>query len=383
MKRSLLASTAAVGLGMLVSQPVLAQDSDGGTAITTGVEGASLEIKGGLEFYSGWRNYTGKGTAPSFDFREDLRLRIKGEVEEDDYTYGVVMSFNWGGGDSDSSSGRNLRTEEIRAYIRNPEFGSLEFGDDDGMSDNLTVYFPVVGSLGQLDADVVDFLPASDTSGFRANYNYKVFNSDDATKIMYLSPTFEGFLFGIGYTPQIGDEGNSFARGGEYDSFIEGGILFNTSEQGNIVLPEGLSALGSFTFTSANYNGDDEPQGSTREDIFEWGFGASISAVLPDDGGEVTVGGGIVDHDEDSRSNGEEFSWNFGARYVQGDVSAAFSFSQTNYDKSGDPTAYSWGAGVAYQLASGVELTADYITYEDDDTTSDGSVFILGTIVKF
>jgi outer membrane protein OmpU len=295
-----------------------------------------------------------------FDFRNDTEVHIRADGKADNgLLYGVKIEID--------SSGTSLNYDEANLYIAGG-WGRLELGDEDGASDTLTVFAPVVG-IGQVDGDFADF--------GAPEVLIKPVDSGDSTKATYYTPRFAGFQAGISYAPQIADGGDSVVLngtddldGGPYDDVVEIGAGYATDISGFSV-----AVGGGWTFASSK----EVAIGGTpleEEDLNSWGGGAQVGF------GGFTVGGGYIQAD----LTGEDADgWNAGASYENGPwgVAAQYSDYETGGPASAEASLIS--AGATYTLAPGLSVSADLGWYDVEQVGEDNETWIgiLSTQVAF
>jgi outer membrane protein OmpU len=302
-------------------------------------------------------------TEDGFDFRNDTEVHIRADGKADNgLLYGTKIEID--------ASGTSLNYDEANLYVAGG-WGRLEMGDEDGASDTLTVFAPVVG-IGQVDGDFADF-GAPDVL-------IKPVDSGDSTKLTYYTPRIAGFQAGVSYAPQIDDGGDSVvlnglddedAGGGLYDDVVELGVSYATDIAGFSV-----AAGGGWTFASAKETTDLLGNPIDEEDLNSWGGGVQVGF------GGFTVGGGYIRAD----LTGEDADgWNAGASYENGPWGVAVQYS--DYDTGGlasaDASLISGGA--TYTLAPGLTVSGDLGWYDVEQVGEDneGWVGILSTRVAF
>lgn len=301
-------------------------------------------------------------TNDGFDFRNDTEVHIRADGKADNgLLYGTKIEID--------SSGTSLNYDEANLYVAGG-WGRLELGDEDGASDTLTVFAPVVG-IGQVDGDFADF-GAPDVL-------IKPVDSSDSTKATYYTPRFAGFQAGISYAPQIDDGGDSVvltglddasAGGGPYEDVVEIGASYTTDISGFSV-----ALGGGWTFGSAK----DATVGGVPvegDDLNSWGGGAQVGF------GGFTVGGGYIQAD---LTGDDADGYNVGASYENGPWGVAVQYS--DYDTGGlasaDTSLISGGA--TYTLAPGLSVSADLGWYDVEQVgdDNDGWIGILSTRAAF
>jgi len=125
-------------------------------------------------------------------------------------TYGAQISMSTGAngmegrqvGSSRSSAGKNtVAVDEMYAYIAHPRFGQVRFGDEDGvmgglMNSGWVQGFGTGGVHGSWESFVTRQAGARTTTAPGG--------LGDNSKIIYMSPQFYGFDFGVSYAPNAG-----------------------------------------------------------------------------------------------------------------------------------------------------------------------------------
>lgn len=365
MKRILLGSSALVGIALFAS---------------TASAQVTVRLGGFVNFEAGFLSddlidsldeiVSGDDTDDDgFDFRNDTEVHIRADGKADNgLLYGTKIEID--------SSGTSLNYDEAVLYVAGG-WGRLELGDEDGASDTLTIFAPVVG-IGQLDGDFADF-GAPDTL-------IKPVDSSDSTKATYYTPRFAGFQAGISYAPQISDGGDSVVlngindialtdagdtpAGGFYDDVVEIGANYSTEISGFSV-----AVGGGWTFASAK----DVTIGGApldTEDLNSWGGGAQVGF------GGFTVGGGYIQAD---LTGDDADGWNAGIAYETGPFGVAVQYN--DYDTGGlasaDVSLITGGA--TYTLAPGLTVGADLAWYDVEQVGDDneGWVGILSTRAAF
>lgn len=110
---------------------------------------------------------------------------------------GLVIGLR-GEVDTGEREAEDLQRDEIYAYIAGG-FGRVEFGEQDGPADTISIHAPLVG-LGQIRGDFVRY------AGTAALLS--PFDTRDALKILYLSPPVAGFRAGVSYAPEFDSNSN-------------------------------------------------------------------------------------------------------------------------------------------------------------------------------
>jgi hypothetical protein len=173
-----------------------------------GAAGAAEVLPGGalnvtISGFIRWRAHSGdldnqqgnpdQGTGLDFSNDTEAHVIVRGKHDATGMEYGGTIEF-------EADTNRNDNTDETWVFVRGG-FGELRFGDEDGATDASSVgAYTIAAGTGGIDGSVID---AVDITAIRP------FNSDDATKVRYYTPSFGGFQVGVSYTPNVGDNGAS------------------------------------------------------------------------------------------------------------------------------------------------------------------------------
>jgi predicted porin len=248
-----------------------------------------------------------------------------------------------------------------------------------------------------------------------------------ATKIIYLSPQFFGFDFGASYAPNSGEGDRAFLGRGvdtlgaaspaapiapaatqRDKTGLENEISAALRYRGTF---GGVGIAASFAYMQADAptNVVNATSGAvtagTGQDVNAYSVGLNLSAFGLTVGGEYTWGkysAASVGRAALSAGRDESSHWLLGATYVMGAFSVGAYYgvgTQDNGVSSGvtlaDREQTGFGIGVAYTVAPGLEVFANYNQYEDKNvrisvTGVDGrlqdrdfSAFFLGTRLAF
>jgi Gram-negative porin len=144
------------------------------------------------------------------DFQSDFELDIFVDGKAaNGLEYGAVIELqvdNVGAG----ATGTTIDTDEFYGYISHPVFGTVRFGDEDNAANLLQVRVPLIRGA-DTDNYWDEFLNRNGGDGSPSLLT-SISDGSDVTKIIYLSPQFFGFDFGVSYAPNAG-EGERFALG--------------------------------------------------------------------------------------------------------------------------------------------------------------------------
>lgn len=234
MRKILLGTTAVVGAALIGATAAQAQ-----TAPT-------VRVAGYMEFTAGYVNdsidRTRGGASPAFaetgpaplaavggpgipgsraarsyardkiDFRADMEISvIVAGKAANGLEYGAEIELQM---DANNTSATAVDTDEMWMFFRSPTLGTLQLGDQDNAADQLKVNgaFTIAGIAGFGYSGAWDEFVAPNSDGTRYLLT-SINDGGDSTKIIYLSPSFFGFDFGISYAPNR-NEGENFLVGG-------------------------------------------------------------------------------------------------------------------------------------------------------------------------
>lgn len=375
------------------------------------------------------------------DFRSDMEISIivAGKAANG-LEYGAEIELQMDNvtntaGNGNLGSGTIVDTDEMWIYFRSPTLGTLQLGDQDSAADQLKVSGTGLlaslmgfGYSGAWDEFVV---PNSDgTRYLLTNIN----DGSDATKIIYLSPSFFGFDFGVSYAPNgfegenfytqsgVGTGGNAASGSFQRDRFgirneWSGAVRYRGSF-GNIGVGASFSAMRA---DAQDNNGVFVPAGggiaasvAGLQDVTQYEVGLSLTGYGFGIQGFYSWGkfGGTV---RTPLRDGLANSTNIGiaAGYQTGPFSIGALWGQSKRDNGaflaaggGSPATTNpsdrkqtvISVGAAYTLAPGLVLFANYTNVKDDNiansTTNptawaatgrnrDIDVFVLGTRLTF
>src|SRR5512147_2454937 len=224
MKHVLLGTTALVAAGFAASSAHAAQ------GVQLGIGGYYAAAAGLILSQDDGSGDPGQHTR-DIVFRQDVEVHFKGETTLDNgLTVGARIELE--GQQSDD------QIDEVWAYFKGG-WGQIRFGDDDDASEQLSYLIPTASNIFGVDSPSFEFSNnhGNNFSNGLFQTNSTVLNiSGDATKILYFSPTFAGFNFGLSYAPDFFGE-NSYS----YWSQSGGTTLSNNSGQIQNVISAALN----------------------------------------------------------------------------------------------------------------------------------------------
>ncbi len=370
------------------------------------------------------------------DFRSDLEIviTVTGKAANG-LEYGAEIELqndnvvNAGG----AGNGGTIDTDEAWLFVRSPTLGTIQAGDQDSAGDQLRAGVGGMAGIQQFgySSGWDEFLVAN-SDGTR--YLLTTINDgNDATKIIYLSPQFFGFDFGVSYAPNR-FEGEEFrAQNSASTSSGAAGAIFQrdrttiTNELsagvryrgsfGNVGVAASFSAMRA---DAAANNGVSVPAAIAAggvaglRDVTQYEVGAAVSAFGFSVNGFYSWGnfGGItatpIRQGLDTSSN-----YGLGLSYTAGPFAIGALYGQSTRDNGtfigaggGSAASASPGerkqtvisVGAVYTLSPGLQVFANYTNLEDENITNNASnptawaasgrnreadIFIVGTRLTF
>lgn len=402
MRKILLGTTAVVGAALLGMTGAQAQ------------EAPTVRVGGYFEFTAGYidddfdrSSVNGlPASRSSVDFRTDLEISVivRGKAANG-LSYGAEIEFQI---DANNTSATAVDTDEAWGFISSPTLGTLQFGDQDSAADQLKVAAPGVTNLGESGGWDEFIAPGGDGSRYILS---TINDGNDSSKIIYMSPQFFGFDFGVSYAPNP-NEGENFLVGGAANN----SVLQRNRNVGSIrnELSGAVRYRGSFgnVGVAAAFSAmrGDAPDASAVgfQDPTAYQAGLNLSAF------GVTVGGhymwgkyAAASFGRTGLPQGRENStnWTLGATYRVGAVSLGAFYSLGTRDNGGalaEREQRAIGVGAVYTIAPGLEAFANYTNISDENLTAlnsagavaptgvagnlrnrDIDIFIIGTRLAF
>jgi predicted porin len=368
------APTVRLGGFMVTEATYTMDDFDYARGVPTGVAGAGQQRR----------------TRTDFKNEVELNIFVNGKAANG-MAYGAVIEIQ-----NDGTGGTIFDIDEAYVFVSSPTLGTLRFGEEDSAASLLQVRIPSILGSGP-DGDWDDSMLSSVAfTGGGPSFITGVNDGNDSTKVVYLSPQFFGFDFAASYSPNR-NEGDRIIAGRAVDSIsvTPGAALFATPVQRDPVglmneISGGLRYRGSFQnvgiaasfvaqradspwATGANATPAGARVQSRLRDVTAYSAGAQITAFGFTLGGEYTwgnySGAGVATA---PLANGRDASshWGLGLTYVTGAWQFGAFYGTATQDNGpgvSDRKNTVWGFGVAYTLAPGLELFANYGNLEEEN----------------
>jgi len=382
MKKTLLATSALAGVAFLTAGAASAGPVSSSDTMTVTMSGYQIFQLNTLDS----DNSDGRGRGYSFNQPEGEFAFVASAKTEGGITYGFRTEIGT----------ENISADELYGFIRG-DFGTVEFGNQDGASNQMQIGAFNANGTGQgtlggtLGLEAFNAQAgAGDAHLIRDDFEQFVYG--DGNKIVYISPRFSGFQIGASWTPQSDAEGdhdfadNSVAMGTTNIGFENvGDIAINyVGEFGDI----GLRASAAYIFSDDQETG----AGVAMEDLSVTKLGASVSFS------GLTVGASYRhngDYEVALNGNGDGGKWMaIGAMYRM-DAWTFNASAARGTQKFGDGTLEQqnnrFGIGVGYSVAPGWDLMGDYLNLSRENnngnatpgTGDDASAFLITNRFRF
>jgi predicted porin len=406
MRKILLGTTAVVGAALLGATAAQAQTAPtvrvGGYLQTTGAW-VSDDLDSARGAPTGV-NAQGRQSRQNFDFRNEVEIQVfvNGKAANG-LAYGAVVEIqndNVGGG-----SGSALDLDEAYVFVTSPTLGTVRFGEEDSAASIMAVRAPSITGFGADGAWDVGILGTANGTGGNPSILTGINDGNDSTKIVYLSPQFFGFDFGLSYGPNPG-EGDRMFFGRAVDTLGAGGTAIAASATqrdattlsneisgslryrgsfSNVGIAAAFSAMradaqsNSITGTPPNA-GQALSGGRGFRDITAYTGGINLTAFGFTVGGEYTwgnysgpsVGRAPLANNANGSNRDSSSHWLLGVTYVTGAISVGAYYGQGYQDNGivnnievSDRTQTGWGIGAAYTVAPGLEVFLNYNNAQD------------------
>jgi outer membrane protein OmpU len=308
--------------------------------------------------------------------------------------------------------------DEVWAYVEGP-YGRLEFGQQDGVADQMTFFGPAVSQAIRVNNPDIFLIECPSTSTCPSSPAGRPFTpnglqlrtdmhvSEDYTKIIYYSPRIHGVQAGVSYTPELARNFSGFAtrqssQRNQQSEIWEFGI--NYAERFGSV-DVGLSAA---YVTAANE--DPQPlfgfadQGGDLAEIGfgalvnwrEWTLGGSFRRTNVQGGANIINDGALAADVFNVFADRHTEIWEAGLKYESGPWSAGLNYVEAHaelpFAQVQEGRAFEVAAGLA--VGPGIQVSAGYQNYSFEGPSgacntpgfcdsADAGVFYLETTLSF
>jgi len=399
MRKILLGTTAVVGLALaapaafaqsssLIGQGVPGGALGAGPAVQT--SGLSVRLGGYFQFGAASisdsmdtgatrSNMTNGGTSynsgananaqsrQSTDFRNDAEINIYVDGRAaNGLQYGAVLEIQMDNIVASSGDGTTLSYDEMYGFVKGA-WGELRFGQEDSAASLMQVRRPSI--LG-VDDDWDEYLT---TSYINAGVN----DGNDATKIIYLSPQFNGFDFGVSYAPNR-FEGEEKLNASSTTAWQRDFTNLTNEVSAAIRYRGTIGAVGITAGAVAQFadapklSATGQTLATKAQNLSVYSVGLQLAAHGFTVGGEYTWGtySGVPGSTALNPNLDNSSMYGLGATYTTGPVQIGAVYMRGTQDNGGtrdDRTQDYIGVGVAYTLAPGMFLYASYNKMTDNN----------------
>jgi predicted porin len=387
MKKTLLASTALVGAGLLAAPA---------SAGTVGAkDGMNVSLSGLAWFTTTIYDEdlsVNKGRGYKFSMNE-AEIHIKASNTADNgIGYGLTVELNAGSNDGTAA-------DEVFVHIDSDQWGRLELGDQDDASDRMMMgsWQANKGTGGPYGGLGTQSMFSSRASAPLSNANWQVATTSDATKATYFSPRFAGFQVGASLTPDSGQSAGAAGQDADNDGDLENVISYGVNYVGKFdEIGVGLSFVGQ-SGDAESATGNDEAE----EDVSIWSVGTKLDFAGFTLGAHYTDGGESGVTTVNANNGAEQGSvWGVGLGYQAGPWGVSAWYTDYSADNATTSPAGALeteltriGFGVGYAVAPGWKMTADVEIFSHDNisngagvgttTDNDGRGFMLNNRFSF
>ena len=335
MKKLLLGTTALIAAGAFVGAAQAADDEMMAGPVTVGVAGYMTAV---VAFVS-----DGDDATRGQEVNHVYEIAVSGSTTLDN---GITVAVHGQLG----TSGQYTTSEDSRPFdethiTMSGSFGSLRIGRTESAAFNATVAAPGAGIGGMLGVNYSWF-----GGGVGSINTYSGIGggaSEDAAKLVYTTPNFNGVTLGMSYAPEDSDDvfpGRSTAGRGEHTAV---GVTYSTG-----FMDSGSLTLGTGYETASDGGGGDD------ESAMRAGLNISVD--------QISFGGSMYDED------GVGMQYDIGASWTEGATELGLQYGHDEASDAGLTLAH-----LTYTLGPGV-LIGGQIGSSEDVTQ-----IMLGTSVFF
>jgi predicted porin len=320
------------------------------------------------------------------DFRTESEINIYVDgVAANGMRYGALFELQMDAMTTPAGTGTGVDYDELYGFVKGG-WGEIRFGQEDSAASLLQIRRPATLWMGDSDA----------WDEFTVNSGYVIAgvgDGNDATKIIYLSPQFMGFDAGISYAANRG-EGEQTTIATSTTSFqrdrlgLENEISAALRYRGTFG-PVGVGASFVAQFAdAASQQATGAPIAAKDQNITTYAAGLLLRAYGFAVGGDYTWGNYRTTPANGTIAQGIDGSeqWAVGLTYTIGALSLGGMYSQGTQDNGGtvaDRTQTYMGLGVAYVLAPGMTLFANWNQVEDENIPTAAPTRAGATLANF
>ena len=239
-------------------------------------------------------------------------------------------------------------------------FGSLRLGRTESAAFNATVAAPGAGIGGMLGVNYSWFSTAAS-----AVNTYSGLGAEDALKVVYTSPNFNGLTVGLSYAPEDSDANFAGRKIGAEDKATGHTGLGGHTAAGMTYSMDFMEG-GSVSF-GAGYEMIEDEAGDDDDSAMRFGINVGID--------QISFGGSVFDVDEGA------MQYDVGASWTEGPMELGVQYGLNEENADGNETTKA-AAHLTYTLGAGV-LIGGQIAAGTVEGSEDVTQFMLGTAVFF
>ena len=256
------------------------------------------------------------------------------------------------------SAGSDEGMDEIHTTLSG-SFGSIRLGRTESAAFNSTVAAPGAGIGGMLGVNYSWFSTAAS-----AVNTYSGVGAEDALKVVYTSPNFNGLSIGMSYAPESDDANFPGRKTDGLGDLTAVGVNYSTDfmEGGSLTLGAGMEV--------ASASGGMDPEAMR--------FGVNVSVD------QISFGGSMFDDENTTNSDDEDISgmaFDVGASWAEGPMEIGVQYAADENAGDGKETTKT-ALHLTYTLGPGV-LIGGQIAAGSSSGSEDVTQFMLGTAVFF
>ena len=343
MKKFLLGTTALIAAGAFVGAAQAGDDEMMAGPVTVGVAGYSTAAIG----FASDNGDAKRGHEINYTYE----FGVSGSTTLDN---GITVAVHAQVGTSGQYTGSEAsRPFDEQHITMSGSFGSLRIGRTESAAFNSTVAAPGYGIGGMIGVNYVWFSTAASPVN---TYHSGALGNEDAMKLVYTTPNFNGLTIGVSHAPEDSDNvfpGRATNEAGDVSEHTALGLKYSTEFMGG-----GSLTLGAGYETATDEGGGTDPS-ATR-------FGINVGVD------EISFGGSMLDVE-----NGN-MQYDIGASYTMGATELGLQYA--NNDDGNKSMA---AAHLTYTLGPGVLVGAQIASGSAASGGEDVTQFMLGTSVFF
>ena len=368
MKRVLYGTTALVAAGLLVTSVSYAGDEEMmeeemmeeemmAAPISVGVSGYYNIAAGSISLDKDVNEDNGLTNRDHF-INQNIEINIAGSTTLDN---GITAGVNiWLNGNNDSGDGSNI--SETRVSLGGA-FGTVTAGSFENAAQLGTIWAP--GGNGNFGIKSPFF-----SGGKRVSWNAG-FGAEDALKIMYASPSFNGISLSASYAPESSSD--AYAKRGTGDAGHWSEVVSLSLGYSQELMGGSVSA--GVGIEEGTIEGTENKDDKTATDLCTGNCDMStIRGGLLFSIDQISIGASILEIDKQGNSTTDT---DVGIGWSQGPLGLGIQYASRDADKEFEVTAFN----AAYALGPGVELNSQIAM--GSAGSNEWTEFLIGTTISF